>query len=521
MHALAALLAAGLAAAPAAARVGDAWGTNIHWLRGQPGESALLATAYKVARMDFLWSTIETTCGEYDFSAYDALLAEMQAHNVRPYWILDYDNNKCYPSPGSSCSTDACIAGYGAFAAAAAAHFAGQPIIFESVNEPNGMGQDSAGVITALCKAAGAHFLAAGTTFVGPTTAGVDFPYLNATFADGILASLTGVSVHPYRAGAPESATADLEQLAALIASYRPGLPALPVLSGEWGYTSATRPCDYGNRVSRAVQGKYVPRMWLSALLGGAVVSIHYDWKNDGTNGSNCEDNFGSMEADLSAPKPAFRAALAAQTTIGNASTFVGRVPAALAAPAAWNLTQASAFVLAFAGGELPQPAAAFAVWTNVTTCVIGADAGARAPCGGAGVDEAGCLALGCCFDEELPAGSSAPACYVAAAPASVPAGVCPADQRADCGFSGIGHDECVNTRGCCWDSSPAPVGPQCFWHADHGIGGPLNITFRVAPAADDVCFQVVDVFGAARPPVCAVSGQITLTATDGPMYLL
>ena len=59
--------------------------------------------------------------------------------------------------------------------------------------------------------------------------------------------------------------------------------------TGEWGYTSATRPCDYGNRVSRAVQGKYVPRMWLSALLGGAVVSIHYDWKNDGTNGSNCD----------------------------------------------------------------------------------------------------------------------------------------------------------------------------------------------------------------------------------------
>jgi hypothetical protein len=518
MHLLVSFLAASLAAA-AAARVGDAWGTNIHYLKGKPGETAALSTAYKVARMDFLWATIESTCGAYDFSQYDALLAEMQAHGVKPYWILDYNNENCYPSPGSSCATDACIAGYGRFAAATAAHFAGQQIIFESVNEANGMGQDNATVITALCKAAGAHFLAAGETFVGPTTAGVDFPYLNATFAGGILSSLTGVSVHPYRSGAPESATADLEQLAALIASYRPGLPALPILSGEWGYTSAKRPCDYGNRASRAVQGKFVPRMWLSALLGGAVVSINYDWKNDGTNESNCEDNFGSVEADLSAPKPAFRAALAAQTTIGNASTFVGRVPAALAAPAAWNLTSASAFVLAFAGG-LPQPAA-FAVWTNLSTCVIGADAGARAPCGGAGVDEAGCMALGCCFDEDVPAGSSAPACYVAAAPASVPAGICPADQRADCGFRGISHDECVNTRGCCWDSSPTPVGPQCFWHADHGIGGPLNVSFAVAPAADDACFAVVDVFGFARQPVCAVAGQVTVTATDGPAYLL
>jgi hypothetical protein len=130
-------------------------------------------------------------------------------------------------------------------------------------------------------------------------------------------------------------------------------------------------------------------------------------------------------------------------------------------------------------------------------------------------------MALGCCFDEDVPAGSSAPACYVAAAPASVPAGICPADQRADCGFRGISHDECVNTRGCCWDSSPTPVGPQCFWHADHGIGGPLSLSFAVAPAADDACFAVVDVFGFARQPVCAVAGQVTVTATDGPAYLL
>jgi hypothetical protein len=51
------------------------------------------------------------------------------------------------------------------------------------------------------------------------------------------------------------------------------------VLSGEWGYTSAAFPgCTYGNRVSRPTQGKYVPRMWFAALLGGATVGICYDW---------------------------------------------------------------------------------------------------------------------------------------------------------------------------------------------------------------------------------------------------
>lgn len=261
-------------------RVGDSWGTNIHYTTGAPGETALLSAAFKLARMDLGWAGIEKAgaCGTYDFTAYDALLAEMEANGVRPYWILDYNDPACYISPGSSCSTDACIAGYGRFGAATAAHFAGHQIIFESVNEANGMGQDNAATITAMCKAAGPHFIAAGETFVGPTTAGIDFAYLNATFAAGILSALTGVSVHPYRGSPPESAAAELLQLAALIKTYRPDAPdALPVLSGEWGYTSATPPCTYGNKVERSVQGKFVPRMWFTAMLGGATVMIDYD----------------------------------------------------------------------------------------------------------------------------------------------------------------------------------------------------------------------------------------------------
>ena len=107
-------------AAVGAARIGDQWGTNIHYMAGATGETAMLAKAFKLARMDLLWNNIEKAgaCGTYDFSGYDALLAEMEAHGVRPYWISDYNNDNCYPSPGSSCATDACIAGYGRFAAA-------------------------------------------------------------------------------------------------------------------------------------------------------------------------------------------------------------------------------------------------------------------------------------------------------------------------------------------------------------------------------------------------------------------
>jgi len=517
-------------AAGAPARVGDAFGTNIHWTSAQPGEARLLSAAYRVARMDLNWGSIETAgaCGTYDFQAYDTLLAEMEAVGVRPYWILDYNNQNCYPSPASSCETPACVAGYGRFAAATVAHFKGHGIIFESVNEANGMGDDNATVVTELCKAAGPHFLAAGETFVGPTTAGIDIPYLNATFALGILGALSGVSVHPYRSGPPESAAGDLQQLAAIIAAYAAPDKAYPVLSGEWGYTSAALPCNYGNRVPAALQGKYVPRMWFAALLGGATVGISYDWKDDGGDPTNCEDNFGSVvqgPGGTFTPKPSYLAALAVQTGVGNAAAFSGRVAAAVSGvPPTWGLTPASAFVLAFAGGGLPQPAAAFAVYTNVTTCVLAAVPGARAACAGpgGGANETACLAAGCCFDGALPANATGvPACYVAAQPPQAPNPVCPDAERVDCGFNGITHDECVGARGCCWDGSAHPSGPQCFFGEDGRVGGPVTVTFPIAPAADDACFDMRDVYGYDRGRACAAGGAISVTATDGPMYLL
>ena len=45
-----------------------------------------------------------------------------------------------------ACNTAECVDGYGAFAAATVAHFKGNSIIFECLNEPNGMGNDNASV---------------------------------------------------------------------------------------------------------------------------------------------------------------------------------------------------------------------------------------------------------------------------------------------------------------------------------------------------------------------------------------
>lgn len=214
---------------------------------------------------------------------------------MHPYWIVDY-SNPCYAPAGNTCASPKCIAAYGAFAAAAATHFAGHAITFESVNEPNGMGGDNASVITALAAAAHPHFAAAGLEFIGPACLGIDWLYLAAAFGDGLLKVVDAVSVHPYRGTAPETVIADFALLQALMADY--GSAGLRVVNGEWGYTSAPYPlCIYDNTAPVVAQGKYVPRMWLSALMAGVSLSIAYDWRNDGNDPISCEDNFGSVFA--------------------------------------------------------------------------------------------------------------------------------------------------------------------------------------------------------------------------------
>ena len=52
------------------------------------------------------------------------------------------------------------------------------------------------------------------------------------------------------------------------------------MLSGEWGYTSATAPCLYPNRVDEQTQAAYLVRMWLTNSMVGVGVSIDYDWSD-------------------------------------------------------------------------------------------------------------------------------------------------------------------------------------------------------------------------------------------------
>jgi hypothetical protein len=294
----------------------DGLGVNIHFTDPRPGEMEMLAAAgFHWVRMDFDWAAIEKTPGRYDFSAYDRLMAALATYKIRALFILDY-RNPLYDG-GVSPHTDVGRQAFARWAAAGVRHFAGRGVLWEMYNEPNGgfwsPHADVDGYVP-LALAVGKAVKAAAPheAYIGPASAGLDMPFLEACFRAGVLKYWDAVSVHPYRGDGPETATGDFARLRALIDHYAPAGKQIPILSGEWGYP-----------VEPVLQGKYLARQWLSNMANGIPLSIWYDWHDDGTDPNNPEHHFGTVFNPYHAgqtppydPKPSYLAARALTTTL-------------------------------------------------------------------------------------------------------------------------------------------------------------------------------------------------------------
>jgi len=304
---------AATAARPAPA-VPEGLGVNIHFTDVQPGEMEMLAAGgSRIVRMDFAWGGTEREKGRYDFAPYDRLVAALEAHGIRALFILDY-SNRLYDNDLSPCSEEG-RAGFARWAAAAAVHFQGRGILWEMYNEPNiffWRPKPDVAQYAKLALAVGKALreAAPGEAYIGPATSTIDLPFLEACFKAGLLEYWSAVSVHPYRQTAPETVEAEYMRLRRLIDQYAPPGKAVPILSGEWGYSSAWGGMD------DAKQGKYLPRQWLTNVSCDVPVSIWYDWHDDGQDPKEAEHHFGTVAFPYQAgrtppyePKPAYLAA--------------------------------------------------------------------------------------------------------------------------------------------------------------------------------------------------------------------
>ena len=275
----------------------------------------LAASGVRWIRMDFDWSRTETARAQYDFTAYDRLMSQLEPYQIRPVFILCY-SNRLYDG-GLSPYTDEGVQAFARWAAASVTHFQGRGIIWEMYNEPNFFfwrPKPNVGAYIKLALAVGEAIYEAAPheDYVGPAGSGVDLPFLEACFKAGLLNYWSGVSVHPYRPTDPEAAATDFMAVRNLIRRYAPEGKQIPILSGEWGYsTNADR-----TGVDEETQGKLLPRQWLNNLANDVPLSIWYDWHDDGPDPKEREHHFGLVRFTYDAardpvydPKPSYRAA--------------------------------------------------------------------------------------------------------------------------------------------------------------------------------------------------------------------
>lgn len=157
-------------------------------------------------------------------------------------------------------------------------------------NEPNGSNVPAAAYAKlAIAVGQAIHRVDPHALFVGPALAGMDGGWLKQIFQDGVLKEFDAVTVHPYRQAPPETVGKDYVNIRQLIARYSPAGRSIPLISGEWGYSTTWMQYD-ANR-----QGKYLAREFLTNLMYRIPLSIWYDWHNDGAFGLGQSDH-GSIE---------------------------------------------------------------------------------------------------------------------------------------------------------------------------------------------------------------------------------
>ena len=116
--------------------------------------------------------------------------------------------------------------------------------------------------------------------------------------------------MHPYRQKNPETVAEDYRSVRLLIHRYAPKDKAIPILSGEWGYSTAWKNFDEER------QAKYLEREFLTNISNDIPLSIWYDWHDDGDDPKEPEHHFGIVHREYHAgrepvydPKPAYEAA--------------------------------------------------------------------------------------------------------------------------------------------------------------------------------------------------------------------
>jgi polysaccharide biosynthesis protein PslG len=283
--------------------VPEGWGVAVGFDRETPAELEMMRRAgVKIARLDLFWHRVEREKGVYSFAEYDARVRAFMDHGITPMLILDYGNDLY--QRGAPRSPEA-RAGFVAYARAAVDRFRGRGVIWEMWNEPNGHlywpPKPDVREYIALALEVGKMFeeTAPEEMLVGPASATIDFPFLEACFRAGLLRYWHAVTVHPYRSEEPETVAAEYARLRRLIGRYTPVGARTGIISGEWGYSTADR------GISLERQSDFMLRQYLVNLMSGVDATIWFSWRNSEADPHAGDLRYGLVLNDLRT-KPAY-----------------------------------------------------------------------------------------------------------------------------------------------------------------------------------------------------------------------
>lgn len=309
------LIAVELNAAPPELGITSAFGVNIHTGALLAGDLTRIHSAgFTWVRTDLTWQRVEHVKGKYDFSFFDRLTDGLRSQNLRVLAILDYGNS-LYASPGepspfaSQVNTEAFRRAYAAFSAAAVERYAGRGFIWEQWNEPNNEHawppKPSSDDYVALMKEACVEIRKKSPKeiIIGPASSYIDFAFIEACLRGGMLNYWSAISVHPYRRTEPETAASDFAKLRMLIARFAPPDRTVPIICGEWGYSSAWKEFDDFK------QADYLAQMFHLNRRENIPLTIWYDWRDDGDDPNEPEHRFGLIRRSSIGsfePKPAY-----------------------------------------------------------------------------------------------------------------------------------------------------------------------------------------------------------------------
>jgi hypothetical protein len=288
--------------------VPECFGVNIHFDGDEDTQVKQIADAgFKFIRMDLAWHRIEKEKGKLDWSGHDGLMTALGRYGIRAVYIVDYGNPLYSGKPDERMapSDDEYRKAYVNFARTAAKRYKGKGVIWEIWNEPNGAFWQPYSpenyVKAARAAAQAIKEEDPSATVIGPALAYSGHPFLDEIVKLGALEVFDAISVHPYRPNelSPETVMPDYKNLRNMFDAAAPKGKFLPIISGEWGYTTVN--------MSYEMQAQYIVRELLVNMLSGVKLSIWYDWHDDGTNPKEGEHNFGTVKWDFT-PKPSYTA---------------------------------------------------------------------------------------------------------------------------------------------------------------------------------------------------------------------